>query len=318
MWWTTFQTIFIATAQILLMGAVGYVLIKKAIFDEKGLEILSGMLVKVFMPCLIFDRLTQSFDFQKFPEWWAFPLLSVAVIFVGYGVSGAFLFLHKGCREKNHFRALVSFQNSGYIPLLLVASIFSGEDRERLFVYIFLIIVGFDFAIWSFGTWLLTSHRETHVQWRNLFNPPLVTIVVTLALISVGLHKLLPGFIFKPVKMFGECALPVAMIVAGGNLALTRLKDVRRRSIGLLLLAKLVAMPTLALMAAVLWRLPYLVGFLLVLEAAVPSAVTLSVMCRHFKVDNQFINQGIFWDSVVGVVTIPIFLTLYDSLVGKF
>ena len=73
------------------MGTVGYVLLKRGVLSEQGLGILSGILVKVFMPSLIIDRLTQSFDFQKFPEWWIYPLVSMGIIFAGYGMSRLFL-----------------------------------------------------------------------------------------------------------------------------------------------------------------------------------------------------------------------------------
>ena len=48
---------------------------------------------------------------------------------------------------------------------------------------------------------------------------PFSRIVVSLILIYFGWHHLIPPALTKPIKMFGDCALPMAVLVVGGNLA---------------------------------------------------------------------------------------------------
>jgi len=78
-----------------------------------------------------------------------------------------------------------------------------------------------------------------------------------------------------------------------------------------LIIAKLILLPALALAAVVYLKLSFLFGFLIVLEAAVPSATTLSIMARHYKGNEQWLNQGIFFSHIAGIVTMPVFLMLY-------
>jgi hypothetical protein len=62
-------------------------------------------------------------------------------------------------------------------------------------------------------------------------------------------------------------------------------------------------------------RVDFLLGFLLMMEASMPSANSLSVIGRHYHTPNQdFINQGLFFTNVVSVLTIPLFLTVYVRL----
>ena len=307
-----------ATIQILLMAGVGFVLVKRSILAEQGLDTLSNLLVKVFLPQMIFYHLTQYFSFQDYVFWWAYPLLSLAVVCAGVVLSRGLLLFHRGCRNKNHFTALMGFANYGYIPLMLVSSLFEGEQAHTLTVNIFLLIMGFDFAVWSLGVWLLTSHKDKTIYWRRLLNPPFITTLLTLLLIVLGLHKWVPAFVIKPVKMFSDCTLPLAMIVVGGNLAKTDLHAVNRADIGYLVLGKLVLLPVLALTLVKGFGAGYNLGFLVVIEAAVPSAVSLSMMSRYFKVESELINQGIFWDSLASVLTIPVVLTVYDFISNPY
>ena len=307
-----------ATIQILLMAGVGFALVKRSVLDDQGLDTLSNLLVKVFLPQMIFYHLTQHFSFKDYTYWWAYPLLSLAMVLSGVILSRGLLLIHRGCRNKNHFTALMGFANYGYFPLMLVSSLFEGETAHTLTVNIFLLIMGFDFAVWSLGVWLLTSHKDKTIYWRRLLNPPFITTLLTLLLIVLGWHKWVPAIMIKPVKMFSDCTLPLAMIVVGGNLAKTNLNAANKSDIGYLVLGKLVLLPSLALMVVKVFGVAYAFGFLIVVESSVPSAVSLSMMSRYFKVESELINQGIFWDSLISVLTIPVVLTVYNFITNPY
>ncbi len=312
----TFQATLLATLQILFMAGVGFFLVKRAILDDQGLDTLSNLLVKLFLPQMIFFHLTQHFDFKEYANWWAYPALSLAMVLSGWVVSRGILLFHPQCSNKNHFTALMSFANYGYFPLMLVASLFEGKMQHQLTVNIFLLIMGFDFAVWSLGVWLLTSEHDKKIYWSRLLNPPFITTICTLILIFLGGHRWIPQTVLKPVEMFSGCTLPLAMIVVGGNLAKTKLQLRRKADISLLIVGKLIVLPLLALAVVKIFHIGYSFGFLVVIEAAVPSAVSLSMMTRYFKVDSELVNQGIFWGSVMSVLTIPFVLTIYNFLAG--
>jgi predicted permease len=111
--------------------------------------------------------------------------------------------------------------------------------------------------------------------------------------------------------MIGDCTLPLAMFVVGGSLAMIRVKNVDVKTMGLLLLVKLVILPLLGLALVARLQLPELIGLLIILELAVPPATTLSVITRHYKKEDLLISQGIFFGHLVSLVTLPVFLSLY-------
>ena len=119
-----------------------------------------------------------------------------------------------------------------------------------MFIYLFLFLLGFNYIIWSLGVYILSFSRTKRPQLGSLFSPPVVATVFSLVLISLGLNKIIPQLIFRPLKMAGDYTLPLAMLVVGGNLAQIRLGHIDKKAMLLLALAKLVVMSLLGLWLA--------------------------------------------------------------------
>ncbi len=314
----SFQAAAQATIQIFLMGLVGYVMIKKKLTGKEGLRLLTRLLITWLLPCLIFTQMSRHFNFDQYPYWWIFPLLCFALMICGLILSRLMLFLAPSSDIKREFTALMIFQNCGYIPLLMAAAIFPGEIASRLFVYIFLFIIGFDLLLWSFGVYLIGGHATQRLPIKKMISPPLRTLIISMIIVLFGFNKLIPSVMMKPVDLFGQCALPLAMIVVGGNLACIKVTEVKVKEMVLLLAGKLFLLPILALIV-VSWLKPdILIGFLIVIEACVPSALNLSVIARQYEGEQSFVNQAIFYGHLIGIGTIPLFLVLYSHIAKGF
>ncbi len=315
----SFQTTFLATLQILFLGAVGYFLVKRGIVDEDGLRLFSRLIINLFLPSFIFSQLLGNFRFELYPNWWIFPILSFAVTLIGFLVSQLVFLLNKNkIPFKKEFVALVAFQNSGYLPLILVATLFSSQQAQILYVYIFLFLIGFDLILWSWGVKVLAHHSPEKFELKNLTHSPVAAIVVSLFMVWVGLEKIVPSVILKPIKMLGDCTLPLAMIVMGGNLARLESLEKRPSGLSLVMMTKLIVLPLIASIVVLILRVDFLVGFLFVLEAAVPSAISLSVIAHHYRAEENFINQALFWGHLMCIFTLPVFLMFYTRLRGTW
>jgi len=149
---------------------------------------------------------------------------------------------------------------------------------------------------------------------KNIFSPPVIANLSALLLIALGLNKLIPATVTKSLQMIGSCTLPLAMIVVGGNVALMHLERINKKTISFFLLGKLIILPALGLWIALRFGLPQLIGFLIVMQLAMPSATSLSVIIRHYKKEDALISQGVFFSHIIGLFTMPVFLGLYLSL----
>lgn len=303
-----------AMAQIFILGALGYILVRKNMLSSAGLDALSRLVIQIIFPALIFTQLLKNFSFSLYPNWWIFPLASLAITAAGLIVG---LFLLKLIKLKTHrlqFLSLVGFQNSGYLPLALAASMFSGQEMNNIFIYIFLFLLGFDLVAWSLGIYMLTYNKEAKFKLRHIFSAPVVTNLATLALIALGLNRFVPDTVFKPIQMVGNCTLPLALIVVGGNVALIQLKNIDKKAVFFFLLGKLIILPALGIWLMLRLGLPQLFGFLIVMQLAMPSATSLSVIIRRYNREDALISQGVFFSHMISLITIPLFLGLYLSL----
>lgn len=108
------------------------------------------------------------------------------------------------------------------------------------------------------------------------------------------------------------------MVVVGASLAqLYNKQAIDLRNIIKLSLLKLCILPLLGLLFLSLVRLPYLIGLLLILELAVPSATNLAIITRKYARQEKIISQGIFFSHILSLITLPVFLTLFNIIVSR-
>ena len=311
----SFQITGTAVLQIFLLGAVGYFLVKKNILSTEGLNSLTRLVIEITLPVLIFCKLVKDFRFSLYPDWWIFPLLSILITVAGLVLGALFTVFIRGQQQKLQFLSLITFQNSGYLPLALVAALLPPEKINPMFIYIFLFLLGFNLVVWSMGVYLLTFSRAKRFELGSLFSPPVIATVFSLLFVSFNLPKFVPQFVLRPLQMIGDCTLPLAMFVIGANLAQIHLRQVDKKAIFLMALAKMVILPFLGLGLIIRLKLPELMGLLILIQLAMPPATSLSLITSHYKKEDLLISQGVFFGHIIGIITIPIFLSLYFARV---
>jgi predicted permease len=310
----TFQTSAVAVTQIFAMGAMGFYLVRSRVIQESGLKLLSFLSVNIFFPFFIFYQINKHFDRAQIPFWWGFPLINISLVLTGLLVASLVAWRHQS-PVKNSFLAVSSLHNAGYIPLLIIMSLPFGAWAGKIYACVILSIIGFDTCLWSLGVWLLTKEKSGRMDLRKMINPPLLSMLTAIIIVLAFGPGAVPEVILKPIKILGDPALAVAMIVIGGNLSLASLTRVNWPQVMGASLIKLIVLPMMALIILPILKLNPLISFVAILQATMPSSVTLSIIGRNYETKNQdFINQSIFVTHLLSIITIPIFLGLYGKL----
>jgi malate permease and related proteins len=310
----SFQTSAIAVAQIFAMGALGFYLVRYGLIPEPGLRLLSFLSVNVFFPLFIFYQIITNFNGAQMPLWWAFPLINISLVFLGILISSLLVMRHQGSL-KDQFLVVSSLHNAGYIPLLMIMSLPLGEWAGQLYTCVILSIIGFDTCLWSLGVWLLTRSQSSRMDLRKMINPPLMSMAAAVIIVlTLGPH-VIPSVVLKPIKILGEAAMALAMIVIGGNLGLSSFKTVAWPQVTGVVLVKLMVLPCMTLIILSFLKLNPLISFVAMIQACMPTSITLSIIGRNYETKEQdFVNQCIFVTHLLSMITIPIFLGLYGKL----
>ncbi len=171
-------------------------------------------------------------------------------------------------------------------------------------------------VMWSFGVHILTSQQKKKFDWAGLFNPPVIATLVSLVFVFLGLNKIIPEFVLKPLNALGECTVPLSMLIVGGNLAQIHLRHINRKAVSLMILAKMIILPAIGIIMVMIFNLPVLLGLLFIIQLIVPPATSISVILRHYKKEDLLVSQGILFTYIAGIITMPVFLSLYFFLAG--
>lgn len=312
----SFKTTGFAVASIFVLAAIGFLLVKKKFLQDKSLEVLSRLVIEVTLPLLIFCQLVKDFRFNLYPNWWVFPLLSLSITACGVVCGLLFTkFIKGGTENRLQFLSSVAFQNSGYLPLALVNALLPKAEAGVMFIYIFLFLLGFNLLIWSAGVYMLTFTRAKKFEMGSLFSPPVIATLFSLVLIFFGFYKFVPEFVIRPLRILGDCTLPLALIVVGGNLGQISLKRIDKRTLFFMVLAKMVILPLAGLWVLSQLKLPALLGLLILIQLAMPPSISSSVIISHYKKEDYCISQGIFFGHLFSLITLPLFLSFYFILV---
>lgn len=308
----SFQTAFMAIFQIFLMGAVGYFIAHRRFLDEKGLKMLSWLSINVCFPFFIFYQIVMYFKPQEQTGWWAYPLINIMLCLGGFLMAGLFRMLVSKKGSDDVWQATAAFQNAGYIPLLLVTMLPVAHHTQELYAYVILTIIGFDLCLWTLGVSVIAQRKAARIRWSAMFNPPLISMSLAFLAVLLGVGACLPDLVMKPVKLIGDSALAIAMLVIGGNLALTSFRQIQWKQIGSAVAFKLVLLPLCVLVFLKVFNIDGPWGLILMIQACMPTAVSLSIFARQYDHPSQdLINQTIFVTHLLCALTIPLFLGLY-------
>jgi len=124
-----------------------------------------------------------------------------------------------------------------------------------------------------------------------------------------GLHVPLPSPLTYALHMLADCLVPLALITLGAQL-MRQARWPNWRRVAPVLVLKLVALPAVMAVVAVLcgmWPWP---GAQLVVAAAGPSAVNTILLTIEQGGDTELAAECVFWTTLVSAVTVTLILAL--------
>jgi predicted permease len=275
--------------------------------------------VNFLTPCLIFDSIIGNEAFTQPENVWLPPLIGFGTL----AMAIPFALLLRGAtglrdqRARRTFTFVVSTYNYGYVPIPLILALFGEAARPTLAV-LFVHNVGVEIAIWSFGLMILGG-GTLRDGWRKILNPPLLAIVVTLALnFLIGKHHV-PEFVRATAHALGQCAIPFGVLLIGATMAdyvheFASVRGVRLVFVSCVL--RLGIMPVLFLLLAKYLQCSIELKRIITVEAAMASAVFPIVMAKHYGGDPATALRVVLGTSLVGLVTIPLWLRFGMKWVG--
>lgn len=308
-------TVLAAVVPVFTIAVIGLWIRKLNWLTEEADQSLLRVNINLLFPCLVLDAVLGNPALHRWENLALPPLVGFGTVAFGLAVAYAARKLAgmKDRRQTGTFAVTVGIYNYGYVPLPLALTLFGAETAGVLFVH----NVGVELAMWTLGVLLFTGQALR--DWRKLINAPLVSILVALAINAIGLDTHIPKPVRTTLSWLGQCAIPMSLILIGAVVA-DFLKEFRAhagvRVISVAALLRLAVLPLCFLLLA-----KYLPGSVelkrvMVLEAAMPSAVFPIVMSRHYGGDPATALRVVIGTSVLSLITTPLWVRFGMNFVG--
>ncbi|MFA7343141.1 MAG: AEC family transporter [Terrimicrobiaceae bacterium] len=304
----TLRLLQIVLPVFLVIGA-GYAMRRTRILTEEADQSLLGVLIKLFVPCLALDVIIGNEALMRPTNLVLPPLVGFASVALGLGVSllAARIFL-KDLRTRRTFACTAGLQNYGYIPLPLCQALFGREVVGVLFAF----NLGVEVAMWTIAVATISGHQAGKRWWAPLLNPPILAVVGGIALNFLWAGRWVPSSVSTAWHMLGLCAVPLGLLLTGAVLADHATPHVLRRGWTTVMLGvgiRLCVLPVLLLLVALAIPADPALHAVLVVQAAMPSAVFPIVLAKIHDGDMPTALRVVLGTSLVGLVTIPLWLS---------
>ena len=310
-----FLNVFYALSPLGLIVGVSAILARRGLFSEAASAALSTGVIYLFLPCLIFDKITHGLDPVAMPLWWGIPLTAVAVFILGAGLSA--LVFRKRWRKEPDLLALGFLHNAGYI-IIAIGQLLVTDNEPLFSAYCFLYVLGHSPLLWSVGKWLISGDQSVPFKWNQLITPPLCANVLAITFSLTGARDWIPTPVDQAIGMLGSVTVPAALVVLGASLSLIKFSwSLDRPTAWRAAMLKLVIIPaiviTLIQLSGIRENLP-LLAFMLVLQACAPQATNLIVQVRTYGGNLRRTGTVLLTCYAACLFTIPFWIVLWRNL----
>lgn len=303
---------------IYLIAGVGVFLRARQVVTAEMEKGLLKLVIHCLYPCLILDK-TLGNDLVRQGDIVGWGIgLGLGLVMVGMIASWivATILGMKPGQGKRTFTLSGGVQNYGYtaIPILMALFVVGGNDD--VLGVLFIHSLGVEIAIWFVGMMVLTG--SVIKSPKQLINGPIVAVVLGVGLSWTGGWKLydpemggIIGLIIRQaMSWLGACAFPIGLLLIGATMYDMVGKESLSPKVGLgASLVRLLIMPLVILSAAKFLPIAPALQQVLLVQAAMPAAVTPIIVARHYGGSPGVAVQVVLVTSALALITMPLWIS---------
>lgn len=298
-----FMSIVSKMISLFLIMAVGYIMNKAKIIDEVANARFTKMVLNITVPAQAITAFISARGEVSNGEiitgfgmtiaaYVAYLILAVLLIFV----------LRIPKEQKGTYAYMTLFSNVGFMGYPVITAVFG----QHAMIYAVIVNVVFNIIVFSAGVLLISGgSREVNLDVKKLLNIPMAASLLSVVFYFTGVS--FPEPVMASLEYLGDVTTPVAMLVLGSSIASMPVKELFGDwRIYIFTAYRLLIIPLVIFV--ILQFVPVgselMRGTLLVLSA-MPVATNTTMMAIEYEGDLPLASKGIFFSTILSVVTIP-------------
>ncbi len=313
-----FSALLTIIATLFLLMACGFFARKKGIIDDVASKRLSTLIIKIGQPMMIISALVEAdFSYDNLKD--GFVIVGVGMVLHTVMAAMAF-FLCKGFRDLDERKITefsLVFTNAGFIGFPIMEALFGPKGLFLASFY----VISFHLFIWSWGIAILARKRpDIKLTVRKIFInlgsvPCLIGVLLYMAVIPFP-DFVIPAFITKFLSYLSGLCTPISVLITGALLATRTPKQIfGSPKIYYFSALKLIGIPLVVCVIGKLIGLPHDMVLFCTVEAALPSAATITMFSEMYGLNAGYASQTVGTSSLLSVGTLPLILLVAEWIV---
>ena len=288
-----------------LLILLGFVICRRTALDRPVWEAAEKLVYFLLFPVLLFNSIVKS-PLQ------ATQTLNLGLAGVGTVATGVVVALAIGRwpgvdRRLHASGAQIAFRFNSYIALALSERLYGAQGLAWM-----ALLIAFSVPLCNVAAvWPLARHGGHSYVREIARNPLIISTVLGLAANAAGL--VLPDAMATTLQRIGLAALPIGLMAVGAGLTVGALKAAPALAAALLGIRHAL-LPLVAIGLALALQLAPEQRSLVVLFAALPTAASAYVLAARMGGDGGFVAGLVTVSTLLGMVSVPLWLGVLGAL----
>ena len=304
--------------QLLLLIAVGVIVWRLGLLDEKFDQSLAALVLNVCLPCMIVKSFCTEYDPQQFKNCVVLVGLSIGLLLLWFLIGQIVYHIHKKSFTGRILRFGAMFTNFSFVGFPVAQQLYG--DTGLLYFVIFTMPIRM--VYYSSAQPLLAppgisvekkAFRENLKGWLS---PPVVAVFIGLALYFTGWR--FPAPVDKTLGSIGATASPLGMILCGITIGKNEWQALLSPRYLRMPLLRNVLMPAVTILILYLLPIDPAVAKIVVVYSALPVASMLNAFTIQYDSgEPEAILESagsVFYSTLLCAVTIPLWAQLAETL----
>ncbi|MBN2090368.1 AEC family transporter [candidate division KSB1 bacterium] len=291
------------TLPVFLLIFSGFIL---GYYQDVGTRSISNLTIYLLTPALIFTKFLQN------------PIKIAIIIQIAFFVVGYYFLnilitwfttrlLRMDKILAHGFTLSIVLFNAGNMGLPFISFAF-GDEGLSIAIILLLINVCVTATI---GVFIAAGANSKPAQaLKQIFLLPNIYAIM-IALIIKYLTISVPNFIFEPLNMLGESAIPVSIVLLGIQISRTKILT-RSYEIFLASGLRLLIGPLIAFFLTRIINCTELMQKVLIIQTSMPTAIYALLFATKFDAKPDFVSSVILTSTIVSSATLSILLYLLN------
>jgi len=300
---------------IMIMILIGYFLAYRKILDEKGISLITTLVINISLPMMMINTIMSNFTKQRLiadSSGLVVPFLTIGCSFI---IAKIFAKIVKvKINRRGLFVSMFFNSNTIFMGIPVNMALFG----EKSVPYVLLYYIANSAFFWTIGVYEITKDGNNKTLKlfsidfiKKIFSPPLMGFIV--GMIMVLLNIKLPSVIMDTSKSLGNLTTPLSMFFIGASIYMINLKSVKfSYDIIWVLMGRFIISPALVLLIVPIFPIPSLMRSVFVIQAAMPVMANSAIIAKSYGSDYNFASLMIAITTIGTLIVIPILMTIME------